>query len=140
MFDRVAHAAHIVAKKLLRAAPPRLAPSRVRVRLVLDTETKKVSLECSVRSSARSSPFRGDLWGHKNLSADETPEKLLYLAAQAAEQIANFQNGAYGDKHNPPAIANAMQWAVKDILKQADRASTRPDVSESANDKGFGNG
>lgn len=136
MFDRVAHAAHLVAKKLLRKAPVVDKTTKVRSRLVYDTEKRTIAIEVSVRSNARSKPW-GELWGHAKIDANETQDQILYFAAKKAEAICNYQNAAYGDQHNPPVVANAMQDAVRDIFRQAERAKTRQGPVESSDDKGF---
>jgi hypothetical protein len=104
----------------------------VRCRLVQDTDTKKISIQVSVRSNVKA-----NIWGHLLIDADNDPRKLRDLTHRAAEFIANYQNESYSDTHNPPIVAKAAKAALEDILKQAERASTRPGVAVSETDKSF---
>lgn len=110
---------------------PLFPTTAVRVSLVMDTDTKKVSLEVSVGSNAKRY-----LWGHMLVDADQDLGRLKYQVQQAAEKIANHQCAKYGDTHNPPTIAKAAMEAFEDIWQRASKAKVGVSSLDTGTDVG----
>lgn len=89
--------------------------SKVRVRLVQDTVTKKVELEVAVQSNQR----RG-LWAVKKVDADASD--LETLVSKAAAECAILQIVQYRDKHDPDDCARVAREALAEIKADAERA------------------
>lgn len=102
----------------------------VRVRLVQDTETLKVSLEVSVRSN-----MRPNLWTNHSIDADHP--RMLQEVDRWAQRCAESQIQRYNDRHSPLECGRMAVEAARDIMAKAERASTRPNVKASLNDLAF---
>lgn len=105
--------------------------TNVRVRLVQDTETKKVSIEVAVESIAKP-----NAWTDTTTNAEDDG-KLMYRVQRIAETLAEFQCRSYGDMHDPAACGRAAVAAARDIMRQAERAKTRTGPQTSLKDKAF---
>lgn len=104
--------------------------SHVRARLVQDTETLKVSIEVSVRSNIKT-----NMWCNHKIDADHP--RLVQEADRWAQKAAEFQIQRYADKHSAKECGRMAAEAVQDIMRMAERASTRQGVGTSADDLAF---
>lgn len=91
----------------------------VRVRLCQDDVTKIVTIEVGVQSH-----MKHGLWANAvGLSPDDP--RLAYNVQKNAETLACYLNRMYRDRIEPQSVGHTALAALKDILKQAERASTR---------------
>lgn len=86
--------------------------SKVRVRLVQDTETKKVEVEVGILSRRRHG-----LWATKKVDADAS--NLEHLVSEAAAQCALHQIVNYKDRHDPDDCARVAREGLREIKIQA---------------------
>jgi hypothetical protein len=104
--------------------------THVRVRLVQDTETQKVSFEVAIRSNVK--PL---LWCHGLVDADA--QDFRQQCDRKAQMAAEWQVKQHGDRHDPKDCGKLAAQAAGEIYDRAMRASTRDAVGVSTMDKAF---
>lgn len=104
--------------------------SEVRVKLVQDTETKRVEVIVSIRSNKRAG-----LVGSIRIDADHP--RLKHEVRQAAIKLALHQVANYRDAHDPEECGTVAMEALREIEVAAGRV-TRKVMSEFSDRKNQG--
>lgn len=91
--------------------------TKVFVRLMYKTETRKAWLRISVGSQNRA-----NLYNHSTVDADLPLARIKFLVEKEAERLAVYQCVLYKDRHNPQAVAKAALEALEETFDKAARA------------------